>query len=188
LGNNHIENFGSDGMRSTQTFLAEAGVGYFGGVQGNELVLRAELHGIKLSFVSYNQFGGAAPETVAQKIFSERAAGRIVVVFAHWGDEYNRGVTDEQQTAAHLFVDSGAEVVLGSHPHVIEPSEKYKGKKIYYSLGNFIFDQYFDDFVRHGLMVRITFTSEGAVAFADNTVVLGSDRKTCPLASVETII
>jgi poly-gamma-glutamate synthesis protein (capsule biosynthesis protein) len=48
-----------------------------------------------------------------------------------------------QQHAAHQFVDAGADIVFGAHPHVVEPIEIYNGKKIFYSLGNFIFDQYF---------------------------------------------
>ena len=55
------------------------------------------------------------------------------------------------------FIDAGADLIIGSHPHVIEPAEVYNGKRIYYSLGNFIFDQYFNENVRNGLgvMVRI---------------------------------
>ena len=59
------------------------------------------------------------------------------------------------QTLAHQFVDAGADLVVGSHPHVIEPSEVYNGKMIYYSLGNFIFDQYFSQNVRNGLGVEV---------------------------------
>ena len=65
--------------------------------------------------------------------------------FTHWGAEYNENFTKTQQEQAHQIIDAGADVIFGSHPHVVEPMEEYKGKIIFYSLGNFVFDQLFSE-------------------------------------------
>jgi poly-gamma-glutamate synthesis protein (capsule biosynthesis protein) len=65
IGNNHILNFGYDGLAQTDHYLTQAGLPYFGGVKGDEPVYRATIHGVPLSFVGYNQFGGSAPSVVA---------------------------------------------------------------------------------------------------------------------------
>jgi poly-gamma-glutamate capsule biosynthesis protein CapA/YwtB (metallophosphatase superfamily) len=181
LGNNHIQNFGNKGIASTHQYLSQAGVEYFGGVAGNEPVERSDSNDVPLSFVGYNQFGGATPDKVAETIFNEKAAGRIVIVFAHWGEEYFASSTKAQRLAAHTFIDAGADFVVGSHPHVVEPSEMYHGKLIYYSLGNFVFDQYFDPAVMRGLTVLATITKEGEIQTSEYPVALGRDRRTCPL-------
>jgi poly-gamma-glutamate capsule biosynthesis protein CapA/YwtB (metallophosphatase superfamily) len=63
-----------------------------------------------------------------------------LIVFTHWGIEYQLDETAHQVAMAHLAIDAGADFVVGAHPHVRQPSEIYKGKPIVYSLGNFVFD------------------------------------------------
>ena len=81
------------------------------------------------------------------------------MVSPHWGTEYKLAASESQKTIAHQFIDAGADIIIGTHPHVIQGPEGtpeiYKGKNIYYSLGNFIFDQYFDENVRNSLGVTI---------------------------------
>ena len=67
----------------------------------------------------------------------------------------NRG--GQSRELAHSFVDAGAEIVIGSHPHVVQITELYKEKRIYYSLGNFVFDQYFSTSTKTGLGINLTF-------------------------------
>ena len=91
----------------------------------------------------------------------------------------NRG--GQSRELAHSFVDAGAEIVIGSHPHVVEESEAYKGKHIYYSLGNFIFDQYFSEDVQHGLLLQVTFGQGGVLSVREIPIELKHDRRTCPV-------
>lgn len=65
----------------------------------------------------------------------------ITVVYAHWGEEYQKAVDERQETFAHQFIDAGADIVIGCHPHILQKVEKYKEGMIFYSLGNFIMDQ-----------------------------------------------
>ena len=79
----------------------------------------------------------------------------FIIVFAHWGIEYKDKETKEQVVLGHELIDAGADLIIGSHPHVIQPIEIYKNKAIFYSLGNFIFDQGFSKATKEGLGVRV---------------------------------
>ena len=81
---------------------------------------------------------------------------------------------------AHQFVDAGAAAVIGSHPHVVAEHETYKGAPIYYSLGNFIFDQYFSSAVRRGLLLKLTLNANGIIDVQEIPVVLSKDKTVCP--------
>ncbi len=87
------------------------------------------------------------------------AKSQADLVFAsfHWGNEYSRH-SKRQEVLAHLAIDSGADVVVGHHPHWIQEVEEYRGKPIYYSLGNLVFDQMWSDPTRKGLILKLTFS------------------------------
>jgi poly-gamma-glutamate synthesis protein (capsule biosynthesis protein) len=183
IGNNHILNFSFAGEKSTKQYLKAAGVDYFGDPT-TLTVAHENVRGIKIALINYDQFGlpvpgGLASTTVAQ-IKAARKAGEIPVVYTHWGDEY-LPETEFEKNLAHRFIDAGAEMVIGSHPHVVQDAEQYKGKYIYYSLGNFIFDQYMDDSVMHGLTIEVQFTREGVASVQEIPVELGHDRRVCQL-------
>jgi poly-gamma-glutamate synthesis protein (capsule biosynthesis protein) len=82
------------------------------------------------------------------------------VLFAHWGEEYVPKATARQERLAHAFVDAGADMIIGAHPHIVEPIEIYKNKAIFYSLGNFMFDQYFSYATTHGVAVHVEWGDE----------------------------
>lgn len=159
LGNNHMYNFGIEGIQSTQKYLQQAEIQYFGALKNfpEDIVLRRTINGVQIAFISYNQFSGVPWEDTIQHIEQERQLADFVVVYAHWGTEYTKLSTEEQQEIAHTYIDAGADFIVGSHPHVVQNKETYNGKKIYYSLGNFIFDQYFSEDVQQGLMLRAIF-------------------------------
>ncbi len=176
--NNHILNFGFEGLSSTRVYLDQAGVGYFGGVDGSEAVHRMEYNGISFSFVGYNEFGGSSPGDVANVIAKENKAGRVVIVFAHWGTEYSTSA-DDILPIATLFAENGAAAVVGAHPHVVGQSEKIGSTTVYYSLGNFIFDQYFSQAVTHGLAVMLTISKDGILEAKEYPTELERDGRTC---------
>lgn len=178
LGNNHILNFGENGLQQTHEYLSLAGVGYFGGVAGDEPIYRVDQNDMHLSFIGYNSFGGSSSQHVANLIADEHALGRTVIVFSHWGTEYSTSTADTRPVAS-LFAHSGADVIFGSHPHVVGPSEKIGNTLVYYSLGNFIFDQYFSLAVTHGLSVMLTVSPQGIVSSQEYPVVLGRNGQTC---------
>lgn len=67
--------------------------------------------------------------------------GHIIIALLHWGPEHDRSISFEQRKTAYSLIDAGADIVIGHHPHVLQPLEIYKNKPIIYSLGNFVFDQ-----------------------------------------------
>ena len=183
LGNNHMYNFGAAGVASTTATLEAAGVDYFGApptdgvVSGRYGVIGQR---VPITFINYNEFGGKASTTIDQ-IHAARALGDLPIVYTHWGIEYATTSSPYMQELAHRFIDAGAEIVIGSHPHVVEESEIYKGKHIYYSLGNFIFDQYWMDSVRNGLLLRVAISASGVRSVKEIPIELGRDRRTCPI-------
>lgn len=118
-----------------------------------------EKNGQKIALVGFNEFSYRNIEHVDEAIKVAKANGAYTIVFPHWGIEYSQGVSAKQREWAHRFVDDGADVVIGAHPHVVEPIELYNGSPIFYSLGNFIFDQY-QPHTREALAVTISLKNQ----------------------------
>lgn len=155
LGNNHILNFGSDGEKETRGYLEAANVDFFGSPNGDRTIIKT-IQGVKIAFVDYNEFTGSTALEQSQAITEiQKLKGKVdfIVVFCHWDVEYQAEPTEATKTLAHQFINAGADLIIGSHPHVAQITETYNNKKIYYSLGNFVFDQYFDENVRNGMGV-----------------------------------
>jgi poly-gamma-glutamate synthesis protein (capsule biosynthesis protein) len=156
LGNNHILDFGREGLEETRRHLELAGIDYFGDpVAAEKRWLIKEVAGIRLAFISYNQFGSQGVEKTLADLKHARPRAHLVMVYAHWGGEFRREPGDRLQRLAHLFIEAGADLIIGSHSHTVQPRETYRGKMIYYSLGNFIFDQYGQPETRRGLAVKV---------------------------------
>ena len=98
---------------------------------------------------------------ILQKITELDFQGYFVVVYPHWGPEYVLTIPKIEQDRAHALIDAGADLIIGAHPHVVQPVEVYKGGVILYSLGNFLFDQGFSYDTMHGLLVEATFEDAG---------------------------
>lgn len=172
IGNNHIRNFGDEGVVTTKSFLAQANIGFFGNtgleLQSSERVLVQNFGEYSIGFVNYNQFVTAGLEAGLADIAyltALRQANEIdhIIVVMHWGNEYQPEANQVIVDQAHSFIDAGADVIIGMHPHVVQQYEMYKGKHIYYSLGNFVFDQYFSDETRTGLLVELRINPDGSI-------------------------
>jgi len=180
LGNNHTENFGQEGVDSTKKYLTEARVNYF----RNYTIYRIKLNGINMSFISYNEFGGDDIQKISEEIKREKENGQMVFVYAHWGDEYSN-VSARIKEIVALFSKNGADFIAGSHPHIILPSEKIpstsSGQRdtvVYYSLGNFIFDQYWNKEVSTGLVLELNIKGN-ETKIIEHRVSLLPDGRTC---------
>ncbi|NTV41427.1 MAG: CapA family protein [Candidatus Moranbacteria bacterium] len=160
LGNNHILNFGEEGLSKTKENLKSSGVDFFGDPAGEKRLAIWEKNGTKIVFVSYNQFEkDAKSKTLVDIVQAKKAKTDWLVLYAHWGTEFASQSSDNIKDLAHSFIDSGVDLVIGSHPHVVQDKEEYKGKMIYYSLGNFIFDQYFSPQTQRGMAVQFEMNS-----------------------------
>lgn len=158
LANNHILDYGLIGMLDTFEHVDQAGVKRVGAGNNAEEAFApviVEKNGVKIAFFGFSQVipelwwkadrnhPGVA-ETYdytrpVKAIESVRAEVDLVVVLAHWGEERTDIPNDKQTEMAHRYIDAGADLVVGGHPHVLQSIEHYKNKWIAYSLGNFIF-------------------------------------------------
>lgn len=183
LGNNHILNFGTDGVRQTKEYLSQANVRYFGDTSmemtSDERTIIVDHDGFKLGFVGYNQFIKDGLTRALEDIAWIKPQVDFVIIYPHWGNEYVPTANKAIVTMAHHLVDQGADLVIGAHPHVIQNVEEYKNVRIYYSLGNFVFDQYFSKEVQEGMMVEVTIDpATKALKFAEKRVQLRPDGST----------
>ena len=183
IGNNHIMNFGRDGLLETKRFLDDAGVFYFGDpdlVESDrvERVERVEIRGIPFSFVNWSDWTSDKTDHTVQQVRKEVERDRVTIVYTHWGEEYVPPSSAVRQLA-HSFVDAGAAIVIGLHPHIVQEHEEYLGRHIYYSLGNMLFDQYWDESVRRGLLLRVEFTQKGVERVEEIPIDNQTDRRVC---------
>ena len=136
LANNHSYDYGNDGYWDTFKTLGDTGIMPFGYEESQILTVK----GIPVGLVGINALEAGAPDQLQEELTKVKERGaRLTVVFFHWGSELETRPDEDQVWLAHLAVDQGADLVLGAHPHVIQPLETYKGRTICYSLGNFCF-------------------------------------------------
>ncbi|MFR9272853.1 MAG: CapA family protein [Clostridia bacterium] len=138
LANNHSRDYGEKSYTDTITALEDAGIATFG-------YERADIMDIKGVKVGLTGIYGLAEhmekkQQVKENIAALKEAGaQLIIVNFHWGIEREYVPNDTQKALARLAVDEGADLVIGHHPHVLQGVEKYKGRYIAYSLGNFCF-------------------------------------------------
>lgn len=160
LANNHADDFGSDVTTFTRETLEEHGLHTFGdALMSENFVAHEVINGRSFAFIGFHAFL-ETPESLFETIQAEKTDGNFVIVFPHWGNEYETDPYISQVVAAHEFIDAGADLVVGAHPHVIQPVEMYKGVPIFYSLGNFLFDQDWSAATKKGLTVKVAVTDE----------------------------
>jgi len=161
LGNNHTLDKGLENFQSTIQYLNDAGVYTIGHSREESLnyTYETEINNQKLAFLSFNE--------AVNPLFDENAAieatrtlakddEKFVVVSIHWGIEYQLQSANFQQEIAHNLIDAGADLIIGHHPHVTQEVEVYQNRMIFYSLGNFIFDQYFSADTQEELAFEMT--------------------------------
>jgi poly-gamma-glutamate synthesis protein (capsule biosynthesis protein) len=108
---------------------------------------------ICIGVIGWHEFSYKNDEFVLSKIQEMRSSVDYLVIYPHWGTEYATSPNKKQIQLAHSWIDAGADAIVGHHPHVVQTVEIYKDKYIFYSLGNFIFDQYFSFNTTHGIGV-----------------------------------
>ncbi len=166
LANNHSYDLGESGYLSTQKYLGDYSIDSVGNPYSVDKKYTSIkfINGKKFAFIAINGTDPYFPEQDAVSLITnikQEQPDAFLIVLAHWGDEYSLTENQQQQSLAHDLIDAGANMIIGAHPHVVEGIEKYKGKLIFYSLGNFIFDQYFSDDTQNELMVELQFSDSG---------------------------
>lgn len=159
LANNHTLDQGVEGLLDTIDHLNEAGIAHAGAGRNHEEAFRPAVFEVKGRSIAIFSFSRVVPEVswkadrnhpgVAETYDSRRAVAAIsrakeahdlVIVYAHWGEELSYTPRDIEKKLAREYIDAGADIVVGSHPHVLQGFEYYNGGWIAYSLGNFVFN------------------------------------------------
>jgi len=180
MGNNHVGDFGPSGVLQSMHYLTQHGL-LHGGAGANTAAAHmpsiVTVGGVKVALLSYDTIAPVYNATAAKAgsarmtdawlrhdIKAARAAGaQVVIVWPHWGVEYTTGPSQTQRTLAHDAIDAGADLVIGNHPHWAQAMEVYKGKPIWYALGNFTFDQTWSEPTMEGISLELTFSGSRLV-------------------------
>ena len=193
LANNHTGDYGTNALLETMRRLDAAGIARFGA--GKNLAeahkpLWIEHKGLKIAVLGYNEFiprafeaGPNSPGTawseddhVISDIRAAKAAGAdLIIPFMHWGWENEPTPTQRLQTFARRMIDEGASMVVGSHPHVTQGADIYRGKPIIYSLGNFVFDGFDFPEAKLGWLLRLKLDKTGVLEWHTLAAQIDSD-------------
>ena len=173
VANNHSGDYGKAAFVDMLGHLPDHGVTPVGGGVNLAAAHQPVIRSIRsttigiLAYCEIEPFGFAATETtpghawldaalMSADIKALRPKVDFLIVFTHWGIEYHPVESTDQEAMARVAIDSGADFVVGAHPHVIQPSSSYRGKPIVFSLGNFVFDEMYSEDVRLGNVLSLT--------------------------------
>lgn len=172
LANNHAGDWGREAFEDTMRRLRRSGIAY-AGAGWNEMeswqATTIKKDGVSIGYLAFSDVGPewmrpqeaysgiviASLESVQKAVAEVKKAHDIVVASFHFGAEYQKESNERQRALARAAIDAGAKIVVGHHPHVIQPIEEYHGGVIAYSLGNFVFDQPFSEDTMEGIMLEV---------------------------------
>ena len=167
LANNHSHDYGDQSYEDTIQYLEAAGITTF----GYDRTAVMDVKGIKVGLIGIYELkdGLGRQQQVIDTIQEVKDQGaQVIIVSFHWGTEKSNVPDDIQKTLAHLAVDQGADLVVGHHPHVLQGIEKYQGKNIVYSLGNFCFGGNKNPSDKDTMIFQQTFTVENGELVEDD--------------------
>lgn len=167
LANNHSHDYGDQSYEDTIQYLEAAGITTF----GYDRTAVMDVKGIKVGLIGIYELkdGLGRQQQVIDTIQEVKDQGaQVIIVSFHWGTEKSNIPDDIQKTLAHLAIDQGADLVVGHHPHVLQGIEKYQGKNIVYSLGNFCFGGNKNPSDKDTMIFQQTFTVENGELVEDD--------------------
>ena len=187
LANNHSGDFGPKAFTQMVGLLKREGLGYYGGglnLSEAHTPWVVERKGVRIAFLGYNEFqprnfeadhdrAGIAwseDEQVVRDIATARTQWRadVVIPIMHWGWEEAKA-NPRQRALARRMIDAGADAVIGGHPHQVQDTDVYKGKPIFYSLGNFVFEGFTDKVNNIGWALRMEVSKTGVTSWQLHT-------------------
>lgn len=195
--NNHMGDWTLTAFKDTLTHLSSNNIKFTGAGKSKldaETPTVIDVRGKKIGFLGFTDVGPnwleakddqagillASDPHFSEIISHAKTQVDFLIVSFHFGEEYEEHNT-RQTTLAHSAIDNGADAVIGHHPHVEQATEWYKEKFIAYSLGNFIFDQYFSEETMRGLAVGITLSPENIISIKKFDVTLSRQFQPQPL-------
>ncbi|MBA4602293.1 CapA family protein [Thermoactinomyces mirandus] len=197
LANNHMKDFGRQGLLDTLKAFQEVNIDTVGA--GYDLRDATEISyetikGIKIATLGFSDLlpkdfqalsnrsgiAPADPDVFFRDVAKAKKNADLVIVHMHWGKEYDSGYHPRQRDLGHALIDAGADIVIGHHPHVLEPVEVYRQGVIFYSLGNFISDQGWSR-TRESILAQYKIQNNGKVLLEIHPLVIreGTPKPLC---------
>jgi len=180
LANNHSRQYGEDGIKDTIDNLSKYHIRYIGvgsSFEEARIPLHLTIKGIKIAFLAYclvpdktAYISITSPEEIYSDTKKTKVAADFVIVSLHWGNEFIEIPSPDQIRFAHRIIDSGASLILGHHPHILQGIEQYHNGLIAYSLGNFIFDLNYLGELRSSVILECQFSKSGIVSYKQHPV------------------
>lgn len=200
LANNHSGDFGKAAFAENLDLLDAAKLPYFGG--GRDLAAAhrpwiVERDGLRIALLGYVEFKPRSFEASATRPgvawsgedeqvlrdirdAREKHHADIVIPFLHWGWEDEGAPSERQRVFARAMIDAGASMIVGSHPHVTQGAESYRGKPIVYSLGNFLFNGFDTEATLTGWLLEARLSKNGVENWRTRVVRLSADGVPTP--------
>jgi poly-gamma-glutamate synthesis protein (capsule biosynthesis protein) len=167
LNNNHILNYGSSGLSQTKDYLKSD---YF-----FDNFYTKQINGVTFGFLGYDfithpessnaVIASEARQSLLNRVSQSKKLVDYLIISIHWGNEYLLQPEKWRIDLAHQMVDAGADVIHGHHPHVWQGVEKYNNKLIFYSFGNFIFDQSWSYETSHSQIAKLIFQKGESIKY-----------------------
>ncbi len=163
LANNHALDYGDAGLWNTRKEMTDREIEPFGAPDEAQSYTFSVLsiQGHSVAVVGLNLVGQTIDEQALSDLLTQVSdISDFQVVYVHWGIEYEVSHGKEQERWASFFVKNGADLIIGHHPHVVQDIDYIDGVPVFYSLGNYIFDQYFSQETKQGLMLHLSFGAQ----------------------------
>ena len=162
LANNHTDNFGLAGFEQTKEYLKQAGLNWFANPWNSHGDSKTVCQkGICVALVGYHEFREGFDNVLAE-VRALDSQVDLVIVMPHWGEEYITEPSERLRGKAQALVTAGADLIVGAHPHVVMTREQIGQVPVFYSLGNFLFDQYFSVETMNGELLEIDLVRDKA--------------------------
>lgn len=138
VANNHSTNFGKRSLDASVQLLKKKGIKVAG--HGSQIPV-VELNGERIAFLAYSPVHQQVPlKRISAHVDRARGRADLIAAFVHWGIEYQTEPSRVQIRLAEFMARKGVDLIIGSHPHVVQPMERVRDTLVAYSLGNFVFD------------------------------------------------
>lgn len=194
LANNHSMDYLSGGLYDTMMNLKKNGLTTAGAVENStgDSACIFQKNGITVGLLAYSAFPPEGffynRDKPSVQYISTMNVNRLepdlaaladcdfTIVYFHWGVEYAPYRSESQEIMARAAIDAGADFVVGTHPHVLQDTEVYNGKYIYYSLGNFVFDKQIPPGTDESMILQLTITKDGLAGLEEIPVTIEAGR------------
>ncbi|MDP4010025.1 MAG: CapA family protein [Candidatus Shapirobacteria bacterium] len=193
LANNHIFNYGQNGFTQTKDYLSQNDINFVYSdppviasdsvaISPNSILTLKQINGIKFGFLAYDLVISGrviASDSVAISNDIKKYKPEVdwLIVSLHWGNEYLSKPEKWQIDLVHQLIDVGADIIAGHHPHVVQPVETYKNKLIFYSLGNFIFDQNWSQATSESEIYRLKVSKDKILNIDKTPIIIKSNSR-----------